>query len=123
MKTSLFTGAAVLALAAGTSAAFATSKGEVLTNYANIAEAKYEDSLITAKTLQAAVGALIDAPSAETLAAAKKAWLAARVPGWDAWLAAWLSGCLPAGLAAFFWHILVGKMLLPHGARDGFLAC
>ncbi|WP_416368898.1 imelysin family protein [Tritonibacter mobilis] len=80
MKTSLFTGAAVLALAAGTSAAFATSKGEVLINYANIAEAKYEDSLITAKTLQAAVGALIDAPSAETLAAAKKAWLAARVP-------------------------------------------
>ncbi|MDF9303494.1 imelysin family protein [Tritonibacter mobilis] len=80
MKTPLFTGAAVLALAAGTSAAFATSKGEVLTNYANIAEAKYEDSLITAKTLQAAVGALIDAPSAETLAAAKKAWLAARVP-------------------------------------------
>ncbi|GAB5432931.1 MAG: imelysin family protein [Epibacterium sp.] len=80
MKTPLFTGAAVLALAAGTSTAFATSKGEVLTNYANIAEAKYEDSLITAKTLQAAVGALIDAPSAETLAAAKKAWLAARVP-------------------------------------------
>ncbi|ABF64931.1 imelysin. Metallo peptidase. MEROPS family M75 [Ruegeria sp. TM1040] len=80
MKTPLFTGAAVLALAAGTSAAFATSKGEVLINYANIAEAKYEDSLITAKTLQAAVGALIDAPSAETLAAAKKAWLAARVP-------------------------------------------
>jgi len=80
MKTPLFTGAAVLALAAGTSAAFATSKGEVLTNYANIAEAKYEDSLITAKTLQAAVVALIDAPSAETLAAAKKAWLAARVP-------------------------------------------
>lgn len=80
MKTPLFTGAAVLALAAGTSTAFATSKGEVLTNYANIAEAKYEDSLITAKTLQAAVEALIDAPSAETLAAAKKAWLAARVP-------------------------------------------
>jgi len=80
MKTPLLTGAALLALTAGTTAAFAASKAEVLTNYANIAEAKYEDSLITAKALQAAVDALVAEPSAENLEAAKHAWLAARVP-------------------------------------------
>ena len=53
---------------------------DVLTNYANIAEAKYADSLATAQVLQSAVDALIAAPSAETLQAAKDAWLAARVP-------------------------------------------
>lgn len=52
----------------------------VLTNYANIAEAKYADSLATAKTLQAAVNALVANPSAENLEAAKSAWLASRVP-------------------------------------------
>ncbi|MCK5501565.1 MAG: peptidase [Tritonibacter mobilis] len=80
MKTPLLTGAATAALTVGTSAAFAASKADVLTNYANIAEAKYEDSLITAKALQAAVDALIADPSAENLEAAKHAWLAARVP-------------------------------------------
>lgn len=80
MKTPLLTGAAIAALTVGTSAAFAATKADVLTNYANIAEAKYEDSLITAKALQAAVDALIADPSAENLEAAKHAWLAARVP-------------------------------------------
>lgn len=56
------------------------SKADVLTNYADIAAAKYADSLTTAQTLQAAVDALIASPSAETLQAAKHAWLAARVP-------------------------------------------
>jgi len=72
-----------LALAfAGTSvlAAGHTSPEEVLTNYANIAEAKYADSLATAKTLQAAVNALVANPSAENLQKAKSAWLASRVP-------------------------------------------
>ena len=54
--------------------------GEVATNYANIALAGYEDSLTTARALQAAVAALIAAPSDETLQAARSAWLAARVP-------------------------------------------
>ena len=52
----------------------------MLGNYADIAQAKYEDSLTTAKTLQAAVDVLIADPSAENLQAAKAAWLAARVP-------------------------------------------
>ncbi|WP_425458150.1 imelysin family protein [Celeribacter marinus] len=53
---------------------------EVVTNYANIAEAAYGDSLITAQALDGAIDALIAAPSAETLAAAKTAWIRARVP-------------------------------------------
>ena len=55
-------------------------KAAVLDNYSNIAAAKYEDSLITAKALQAAVNTLIKTPSEESLAAAKDAWLASRVP-------------------------------------------
>ncbi len=55
-------------------------KTAVLDNYSNIAAAKFEDSLLTAKALQAAVDALITSPSAETLETAKTAWLASRVP-------------------------------------------
>ena len=39
-----------------------------LTHYANIALAKYEDSLITAKALDAAIDAFLAAPTATTLA-------------------------------------------------------
>ena len=60
--------------------ALAVTQGEVVETYATIAEAKYADSLATAQALQAAVDALIAAPSAEALDAAKAAWLAARVP-------------------------------------------
>ena len=60
--------------------AFAVEKADVLTNYANIAEASYGDALTTARKLQVAVDALITNPSAETQQAAKTAWLAARVP-------------------------------------------
>lgn len=73
----LITSAAVLAL---TAPAFAANKADVVANYANIAAAKYEDSLTTAKTLQAAVNALIENPSAEALHNAQGAWLASRVP-------------------------------------------
>ena len=55
-------------------------KAAVMENYADMALAKYEDSLTTAQTLQAAVDALITEPSAAALQAAKEAWLAARVP-------------------------------------------
>ncbi|MGJ8618320.1 MAG: imelysin family protein [Sulfitobacter sp.] len=60
--------------------AFAASKADVLDNYADIAAAKYEDSLITAQQLQKAVNALTTDPSAENLTAARQTWLAARVP-------------------------------------------
>jgi putative iron-regulated protein len=60
--------------------AFAIDKAAVLDTYANIAAAKYQDSLVTAQTLQAAVNTLLTTPSAETLQSAKEAWLAARIP-------------------------------------------
>lgn len=60
--------------------AFALEKSDVVANYANIAAAKYGDSLITAQRLQTAVKALVAEASAENLAAARQAWLAARVP-------------------------------------------
>ena len=82
MMKSLILATSALALTAG--AAFAdghgVSKADVLTNYANIAHAKYEDSLTTARALGLAVDALIADASAENLEDAKEAWLAARVP-------------------------------------------
>lgn len=50
----------------------------VLATYADIAEATYGDALSGAKALQAAIEAFLAKPSAETLAAAKAAWVAAR---------------------------------------------
>ncbi len=56
------------------------SKADVLDTYANIAEANYADSLITAERLQTAIEGLLEAPSAQALVGARNAWLAARVP-------------------------------------------
>ncbi|MFN4158125.1 MAG: imelysin family protein [Gemmobacter sp.] len=58
----------------------AQDRSAVLTTYADIALAGYEDSLTTARALDAAVAALVAAPSPETLAAARDAWRAARIP-------------------------------------------
>lgn len=80
MKSMILAGTALTTFAVGTSAALAADKAAVLTNYSNIAEAKYQDSLETAKVLQAAVKALLANPSDETLAAARSAWLDSRVP-------------------------------------------
>ncbi|TKT69342.1 imelysin family protein [Aquamicrobium sp. LC103] len=60
--------------------AFAVEPEDVLQTYSDIALATYEDSLTTAKALDAAVKALVASPSQETLSAAREAWLAARVP-------------------------------------------
>lgn len=60
--------------------AFAQDKIAVLTTYADIAQAGYSDSLTSAQTLKAAIDALVAEPSASTLAAARTAWIAARVP-------------------------------------------
>jgi putative iron-regulated protein len=60
--------------------ALAVTPDAVVATYADIAAAAYGDSLTTAKALQAAVDALIAAPSDGTLQAAKDAWLASRVP-------------------------------------------
>ena len=66
-----------LALALPLSAA--TPK-EVAENYANIAEAAYQDSVTRAKELKGAIERMIAAPTAESLAAARASWIAARVP-------------------------------------------
>lgn len=67
-------------IAAALPATAFAGEAEVVTNYANIAEATYGDALIKAKELDAAIEAFVAAPSNETLTAAKTAWIAARVP-------------------------------------------
>ncbi|WP_172329555.1 imelysin family protein [Mangrovicoccus sp. HB161399] len=60
--------------------AFAVEKSDVLNNYIDMGQAKFEDSLSTAQVLQEKVAALIAEPSPQALDAAKQAWLAARIP-------------------------------------------
>jgi putative iron-regulated protein len=78
--------AAIAATTALTAAIFvlpakaATDSKAVLTTYSDIALAKYEDSLTSAKALDVAIEALIAKPSDETLKAAREAWKAARIP-------------------------------------------
>jgi putative iron-regulated protein len=62
------------------SAGAATDPAAVVKHYAELGHAKYEDALTTAKALDAAIDALLAAPSEETLKAAKAAWIKARVP-------------------------------------------
>ncbi len=64
---------------ASTMASAATAR-EVINTYADIAQAAYEDSLTAARKLKESIGTLVAKPSAETLAAAREAWKAARVP-------------------------------------------
>ncbi|MEM8650745.1 MAG: imelysin family protein [Pseudomonadota bacterium] len=52
----------------------------VVNTYSDIALAKYEDSLITAQALDAAINDFLALPSPTTHEAAKQAWIAARVP-------------------------------------------
>ncbi len=80
MKIAKILGTAALVSTLGVQAYAAPGAKDVLTTYADIAHAGYEDSLITAKELQAAIDALVAQPSAETFGAAKSAWLAARAP-------------------------------------------
>ena len=77
--------ATVIALMAGismiaTAASAATDPAAVVRHYAELGHAKFEDALTTAKTLDAAIDALIATPSEATLQAAKDAWIKARVP-------------------------------------------
>ena len=58
----------------------ADARREVVEHYADIAVAMYSDAHATALDLQSAVTALVATPSAEALARARGAWIAARVP-------------------------------------------
>lgn len=55
-------------------------RSAVVVHYADLAQATFEDALTTAKALDAAIDTLIATPNDDNLAAAKSAWLAARVP-------------------------------------------
>ncbi|KNY18785.1 MULTISPECIES: imelysin family protein [unclassified Shinella] len=84
--TTFFLRTAAFALAAATSglaigsAHAAADPAAIVKHYAEIAHAKFSDSLDAAKALDAAVDALIAKPSDETLKAAREAWLKSRVP-------------------------------------------
>ena len=69
-----------LSAAAATGASAAPTGEEVLASYADIAQAEYGDARITAEKLLEAVKALTAQPTTDTLAGARKAWLAARPP-------------------------------------------
>ena len=77
MKTFLV---AVALLAVSTQAFAAPRERAVLSHYAAIAHAVYEDSLTAARGLRQAVDRLIAEPSEQTLSAARAAWKAARAP-------------------------------------------
>lgn len=80
MKLNRLLGIAAATLMIANSSAFADTKSNVIATYTKIAHAKYADSLMTARTLQSTVDALLANPSTTTLAAARQAWRAARVP-------------------------------------------
>ena len=63
----------------GTAVAEVTTEA-VIAHYVDIAEAKYDDALATARALDRAIEDLLANPTEETLQAAKSAWLSARVP-------------------------------------------
>lgn len=56
------------------------SQRAIVDTYIAIAQAAYEDSLISARVLESAVDAFLTEPNQTTLTYAKNAWLAARVP-------------------------------------------
>ena len=61
-------------------AVHASSKESVVTHYADIAHAVFEDSLVSALRLQESIVELVKAPNTESLAKARAAWVAAREP-------------------------------------------
>ena len=64
--------------AAPAAAVNAAAYNAVAAHYSALVHANYEDALAAARTLQQAVGTFTKAPSADTQAAARKAWLGAR---------------------------------------------
>jgi putative iron-regulated protein len=56
----------------------AVSYTDVATQYATLVHANYDDALQSARTMQQTIEAFVAVPSADTLTAARRAWLAAR---------------------------------------------
>jgi len=61
-------------------AAADVSPEAVIAHYVDVAEAKFDDALATARALDAAIEAFLANPTEDTLQSARTAWLAARVP-------------------------------------------
>ena len=80
MKFATFAGLSMLAASTLSGTVSAATENDVLAHYGDLAHTIYEDSLMTARDLQAAVEKLIAEPTEENLSDAKSAWLAARVP-------------------------------------------
>ncbi|WP_439586485.1 imelysin family protein [Hydrogenophaga sp.] len=79
LKTAL--AAAILGLALNATAqaqTAAATPGSVAAHYATLVHANYSDTLAAAQEMQTAIKVFTAAPSADGLAAARKAWLAAR---------------------------------------------
>lgn len=70
----------VLAGMSTTAFAEENSAEAVVSHYADIALAKFQDSLTTAQTLDAAIATFLAEPNDTTLDVAKTAWIASRVP-------------------------------------------
>ncbi|MBH0238112.1 imelysin family protein [Methylobrevis albus] len=76
----LAAGVSAACLAASPALAAAPDAKAVVDTYVKIAHATYEDALTTAQALDTAIDAFLAAPSDATLAAARDAWKAARIP-------------------------------------------
>lgn len=66
--------------ASGSNNAQTQTSTQALSHYAELVHSVYSDSLSEARKLQTALDNLVAAPSADSLAAARQAWLKARVP-------------------------------------------
>jgi len=69
-----------MALGLGASSVFAATPAQVITTYANIAEAAYSDSVAGAIQLKSKIDAFLNDPTEANLEAARQAWRDARVP-------------------------------------------
>jgi putative iron-regulated protein len=77
-KTAIAAAVLGIALSAQSQPQTAATPASVTAQYATLVHANYEDVLTTARTMQDAIRAFTAAPSADTLAAARKSWLVAR---------------------------------------------
>ncbi|WP_067868545.1 imelysin family protein [Neptuniibacter marinus] len=75
-----FVAAAISAIVCGPALASTPAQSDILDNYANIAQATYEDSLLTAQELNKVLNLFLAKPTEENLKKAREAWIAARVP-------------------------------------------
>ncbi|UTW03339.1 peptidase [Amphritea atlantica] len=82
MRVKSIVSTAVLAATFSCSTTFAATPAtsDIITTYADIALATYEDALTGAKDLQGSIDALLQTPDAQTLEQARSAWITARVP-------------------------------------------